>query len=68
MRRLYANHATHEQTSVTEAVIVLGDIQGALVDEVERICAPLFMLFDFQEFKREVYEDIVRRFERGEAT
>jgi hypothetical protein len=67
-RPLFANPTTHEQVSVTEAVIVLGDIQGALVDEVERVCAPLFMLFDFQEFAREVYEDIVRRFERGEVT
>ena len=54
--------------SETEIVIVLGDIQGKLVDEVQRICAPMFMLFDFLEFAREVYEDIVRRFEKGEAS
>jgi hypothetical protein len=46
----------------------LGNIQAALVDEVQRICAPMFMLFDFQEFGREIYEDIVRRFEKGEAS
>jgi hypothetical protein len=54
--------------SETETVIVLGDIQAALVDEVERVCAPMFMLFDFQQFNLEVYEDIVRRFEKGEST
>jgi hypothetical protein len=49
-------------------VIVLGNIKSALVDEVQRVCAPMFMLFDFQEFAREVYEDIVRRYEKGEST
>jgi hypothetical protein len=49
-------------------VIVLGSIKNALVDEVRRVCAPMFMLFDFQEFAPKVYEDIVRRFEKGEAT
>ena len=59
---------SHEPVSETEAVIVLGDIQAALVDEVERVCAPMFMLFDFQQFTHEVYEDIVRQFERGEVS
>jgi len=47
---------------------VLGDINSTLVEEVQRVCAPMFMLFDFQEFPEEVYEDIVRRFEKGQAT
>ena len=59
---------SHEQMSETETVIVLGDIQAALVDEVRRVCAPMFMLFDFQEFAPEVYDDIVRRFEKGEVS
>jgi hypothetical protein len=41
---------------------------NAWVTEVRRVCAPMFMLFDFQEFAREVYEDIVRRYEKGEST
>ena len=49
-------------------MIVLGDIQNALVDEVQSVCAPMFMLFDFQEFEQLIYEDIVRRFEKGEAS
>jgi hypothetical protein len=67
-RLLSDNHKSHEDLSETETVIVLGDIKSALVDEVQRVCAPMFMLFEFQEFAREVYEDIVRRFEKGEAT
>ena len=49
-------------------MIVLGDIKSALVDEVQRVCEPMFMLFGFMVFARQVYEDIVRRFERGEVT
>jgi hypothetical protein len=68
-RRLSDDRKSHDDLSETETVIVLGDIKSAsLVDEVRRICAPMFMLFDFQEFATEVYEDIVRRFEKGEAT
>jgi hypothetical protein len=67
-RALYDSHTTQEQVSETESVIVLGEVHNALVDEVQRVCAPMFMLFDFQEFGRQVYEDIVRRFEKGEAT
>jgi hypothetical protein len=67
-RKLSVNRKAHDQLSETETVIVLGNIKSALVDEVQRVCAPMFMLFDFQEFAREVYEDIVRRYEKGEAT
>jgi len=43
------------------------DVKSALVDEVQRVCAPVFMLFDFQEFAREVCDDILRRYEKGES-
>jgi hypothetical protein len=67
-RYLSSSRSTAEQASESETVIVLGEIHNALVDEVQRVCAPMFMLFDFQEFEQQVYEDIVRRFEKGEAT
>jgi hypothetical protein len=67
-RALFNDPQSHEQVSETETVIVLADIDGALIDEVERVCAPMFTLFDFQQFDRVVYEDIVRRFEGGEVT
>jgi hypothetical protein len=67
-RQLSDDRKSHDRLSETETVIVLGDMKSALVDEVRRVCAPMFMLFDFQEFAPEVYEDIVRRFEKGEAT
>jgi hypothetical protein len=67
-RRLSVDRKAHDQLSESEAVIVLSNIRSGLVDEVQRVCAPMFMLFDFQEFAPQVYEDIVRRYEQGEAT
>lgn len=67
-RSLSTQPISSEAVSETETVIELGNIQTALVEEVRRVCEPMFMLFDFQEFELHVYEDIVRRFEAGEAT
>lgn len=67
-RSLSTQPTSLEAVSETEAVIVLGDIHTALVDEVRRVCEPMFMLFDFQELAPQVYEDIVRRFVAGEST
>jgi hypothetical protein len=67
-RMLSRSPTSHEQVSETETVIALRDIHNTLVDEVQRVCAPMFMLFDFQELSSIVYEDIVRRFEKGETT
>ena len=67
-RILFDTPASHEQMSETETVIVLGTLRDTLVEEVQRVCAPMFMLFDFQEFAQEVYENIVRRFERGDVS
>lgn len=67
-RPLYDERTTGENVSETESVVVLGHIREALVDEVQRICAPMFMLFDFHEFALSVYEDIVRGFEQGKIT
>lgn len=67
-RILFDTPASHEQVSETETVIVLGALRDTLVDEVRRVCDPMFMLFNFQEFTQEVYENIVRRFERGDVS
>jgi hypothetical protein len=55
-RQLFNDRKAHDQLSEMETVIVLGDIKNALVDEVRRVYAPMFMLFDFQEFAQEVYD------------
>ena len=59
---------SHEATTDSEIVIVLGTMQETLVDDVRRIVEPMFMLFEFQEFGEEIYTDIVRRFEKGETS
>lgn len=67
-RQLRDHRTAQETTSMTETVVALGDIQGELVVEARRVCEPMFMLFDFQQFQLQVYEDIVRRFENGESS
>jgi len=57
-----------EHQSQTEIVVELGRIRETLVDDVQRLTAPMFMLFDFKEFSSEVYRDIVRRFEKGDVS
>ncbi len=39
-----------------------------VTEPVMRFCEPLFMIFNFQEFSKKVYEDIVTRFEQGEVS
>lgn len=51
-----------------ETIITLGSLRNSLVTDVQRLTAPLFMLFEFTEFAEGVYEDIVRRFENGESS
>ena len=66
--RLMSPKVSHEATTDSEIVIVLGTMQETLVDDVRRIVEPMFVLFEFQEFGEEIYTDIVRRFEKGETS
>ncbi len=66
-RHMFPKQA-HDNESQVEIAVVLGSIRDSLVDDVRRILAPMFMLFDFTEFSDQVYTDIVRRFEKGEPT
>jgi hypothetical protein len=52
--------------STSEVVTILGTMKQTRVDDVRKLLKPMFMLFDFQEFSAEVYDDIVRGFEKGE--
>ena len=52
--------------STSEVVTILGTMKQTRVDDVRKLLEPMFMLFDFQEFSAEVYDDIVRGFEKGE--
>jgi hypothetical protein len=57
-----------EERCWTEIVIERGKEGELLVEYVRQIAEPLFLLFDFQTFEKINYEDIVRRFEKGEVT
>lgn len=64
-RVLIENRVSHEPESETEFVVKVGQIRAEIVDRVIAVCEPMFALFDFAEFGRPIYEDIVHRFMAG---
>jgi hypothetical protein len=67
-RFIWPSSATAADESVSEIVVTVGSIMETLVDGVQRLTAPLFMLFDFKEFDKAIYRDIVERFVKGQST
>ena len=67
-RPLFDLRTTHKAQSETEIAVVLGSMKDMLAADVRRVAEPLFMLFDFQEFQPQIYDDIVRRFEQGNVS
>jgi hypothetical protein len=67
-RRLYPSSTTTEDIVETEITVRLGDMPTRLVDDVVRLAGPLFMVFDFQEFQRQIYEGLVSDFLAGKVT
>jgi hypothetical protein len=59
---------TTEDSAQAEIVIEVGEVRASLIEAVQKLVAPMFMLFDFAEFSDSVYTDIVRRFEKGEVS
>ncbi len=57
-----------EPKARTEHTLVLGSIDDDLAGNVQRLLAPMFMLFDFREFGEGIYADIADRFRNGEVT
>jgi hypothetical protein len=56
-----------ENESSCEIITVLGTMGETRVEDVRKLLEPMFMLFDFMEFGSQIYEDIVRKFEKGEV-
>jgi len=67
-RFVWPSPPTAADESKSEVVIPVGSIRETIVDNVRRLTAPLFMLFDFKEFNESVYRDIVERFVKGESS
>jgi hypothetical protein len=63
--RMLFPRVSAEDESTSEIVTVLGSMKDSRVDDVRKILEPMFMLFDFQQFQPEIYEEIVRNFEKG---
>ena len=59
---------SNEPEASSEIITTLGTIRTTLVEDVTRLTAPMFMLFDFKDFEESVYTDIVRRFEKGDVS
>jgi hypothetical protein len=57
-----------EDESASEVSFVLSDLDRDLVDLVEKLCAPLFLLFNFQRFGKVTYQQIVTDFVNGKVT
>lgn len=60
--------STAEDQAQAETLVELGSVHEDLVQHVNRLIAPMFMLFDFAEFSIDIYTDIVRRFEKGDVS
>ncbi len=67
-RFILPSPSTQANDVKADIVVEVGSILETIVDDVRRLTAPLFMLFDFKEFNEAVYRDIVDRFVRGEST
>lgn len=67
-RMLYPSKTTTEDTVKTEITVRLADMPDELVNNVIRLTEPLFMVFDFQEFHRQIYEGLVSDFLAGKVT
>jgi len=67
-RALFALRKATGDVSQSEIVEEAGRLQEHLVDNVRRISEPLFLLFDFMRFDSSVYDDIVTKFAKGQAT
>jgi hypothetical protein len=57
-----------EDEVTSEVSFLLSDLDRDLVVLVEKLCEPLFLIFDFQRFGRDIYQQIVTDFVNGKIT
>lgn len=55
----------YEDQVETEVEFLLGTLETQLVDLVERLCIPLFLVFNFARVDRSIYNEIVNNFRQG---
>jgi hypothetical protein len=61
-------HVSQTGESEVERMMQVGSIRSSMAETVKQVLAPMFMLFDFQQFDDLIYEDIVTRFMNGEVS
>lgn len=67
--RVLSEKVSSEENEVTtEVEFLLEDVAKDLVDLTQKLCEPLFLVFDFTRFKRTVYEQIVTDFVNGKVS
>ena len=57
-----------EDEIASEVSFLLFDLDRDLVDLVEKLCEPLFLIFDFKRFGRHIYQTIVTDVVNGKVT
>jgi hypothetical protein len=65
---MYERVNPQEDEVDTEVQFLLGTLESQLIELVQKLCEPLFMVFDFARFERSIYGDIVGKFLKGQAT
>jgi hypothetical protein len=68
LRLFMAAPRSVEDVSQTEIVEHVGRLRERLVENVQHLLEPLFMLFEFMEFESNVYQQIVLDFANGRST
>jgi hypothetical protein len=56
--------AVNEVSSST--IATLEDLSANIVDHTIALLKPVFSMFDFAEISREVYQQLIERFQRGQ--
>ena len=67
-RYLWPTKATAADKANAQVTDSVSGLKDRIVDHVIQICRPMFMMFDFKEFDRFIYEDIIVRFQNGQVT
>ena len=67
-RHVFPAKNTTENALDVHITFRLDSLEDELVELVKKLCAPLFMLFDYKSFQDEIYADIVKKFEAGQVS
>jgi hypothetical protein len=68
-QRAFRGHNLLEnEVMIAPVTFRVGSVEDQLVELVKKICAPLFVVFDFARVNDQVYEQLVGEFAKGKVT